>query len=749
MQKCAVPLFSLLLICYYPVHTFAQDRDILVKKVDALPVNSSEEKLKKATLQWALNEAQMEEKAGNADEVQGLLNDVEVSINAKIGARQLAPTNIFPLMPKFEQNTIAQSAVKDMDKLIAAGISTDPNSPINHPTGVADYNNKLGPQGLLLAEAFCHPQSPHLGDPKAVALMFHIFEVLFHNHMPGSKLLGDFGHSAIMTEMYLMVKTVYPDLILPSRQKNWELSIKSNADVIMKMRSNLFKEGKSGTAYPNADVKYITALVYSSMVLNDSQYQETALAGEKLMSSAIYPDGGWAYIGEQNENYTYHTINISETCRLFQLTGDLIAKKNIEASRWYLPLSIEPPGVAEYAMAPGWKHYWNQIKGQEVAYMLASVLNDPQNMRIAKFDVPKPDFILASYYRDDIIAAPTPDNYFVYDRNIEGPRGRFGNYSFSGTSRNMPHEDRGKSTNIGAMMLYPRDKLPRSIQPGYPLNAALDIAGTEILLKPGGDAPVELSRDETNAVTVGRDVAAVTTNYRISPYHGTVTNFTGQQAWLYTPQRIVGLVKVTSLKDQDVFGVNGVISFLSVKPKNVEIRQYQVMANNTFEYGPFITQIHDHNYGRIIQTYATDRLSDATIKLIDQRATDDKQMTALHYSQNESHYYLAEIRPETSAPATAVKKIDTGNGLIAFELVDADKHYRLIYNPTVTDITYQLKVQPGLKQLYLHSSGEEYRPAWIGSDGKETLINGPTIIKPSHNVISVVIPAGKHVVLIN
>ena len=381
--------------------------------------------------------------------------------------------------------------------------------------------------------------------------------------------------------------------------------------------------------------------------------------------------------------------------------------------------------------------------------MLATVLNDPQNMRIAKLEAPKADFILASYYRDDITSAPTPDNYFVYDRNIQGPRGRFGPYSFSGTSRNMPNEDRGKSTYVGAMMLYPSGKLPAGVPPGYPLNAALDVAGTEVVIKSNGDAPAELSREETNAVTVDRDVAAVTTNYRISPYHGPATNFAGQQAWLYTPQRIIGLVKVTSLKDQDVFGVNGVISFLSVKTKKSELHKFQLSANNVFQYGPFITKIYDHNYGQIIQTYATDRLSDATIKLTDSRPGNDKQMTALHYSQNESRYYLAEIRPETSAPAIAIKKFDAGNGLIAFEVEEADKDYRLIYNPTAADVTCQLKVQPGLKQLYLHSSGEEFRPAWIGSDGKESLVNGPTIVKPSNNILSVIVPAGKHVVLIN
>jgi hypothetical protein len=740
---------ALLIIVSLSKTAVGQNRGILAKKVSAITANTPEEKLKKATLQWALDESAREEKAGNMADANVLLDDIEVSINSKMGIKHTAPKNLFPPVPKFSTNPLAKAAVTEMDKLIAIGIPADPNSPINNPKEVGDYNNKLGPQGLVLAEALCYPESPYSGDPKVIALMFHIFEVMFRNHMPGSKLLGNFGHSPVMTEMYLMVKTVYPDLILPSRKKNWELSLQANTKVIMDMNAKKFNECKPSSAYPNSDVKYITTLAFASILFDDPLYMQTAKAGERLVSTAIYPDGGWAYIGEQNENYTYHSIDISETCRYFQLTGDTVAKKNIEASKWYMPLSIEPPGVADYAMAPGWKHYWNQVKAPETAYMLGSLLNDPQNMRVAAMDAPKADFILASYYRDDITKAPTPDNYFVYDSNIQGPRGRFGTYSFSGTSRIMPTEDRGKSTYTGAMLLYPAGKLPKGVSTTYPLNVALDMAGTEVLLKPNGVSPVELSREEINATTVSRDVAAVTTTYRVAPYHGPETSFRGQQAWLYTPQRMVGLVEVTSLKEQDVYGVNGIISFLWSKPKNDEVRKYQALPNNTFKYGGFITQLHDHNYGSVAQAYATDRLSSATLKLLDAKSKDTSENKPIHYLQNETHYYLAEIRPETSAPATEVKKIETGTGLLAFEVIENAKYYRLIFNPTNQDITYISTIPAGIKQIQLHKSGEQYRPAWISKTGKDELINGATTINPINNKISLIVSAGKHIIITN
>ncbi|MGH6903116.1 MAG: hypothetical protein ACREIR_10290, partial [Geminicoccaceae bacterium] len=44
-----------------------------------------------------------------------------------------------------------------------------------------------------------------------------------------------------------------------------------------------------------------------------------------------------------------------------------------------------------------------------------------------------------------------PDHYILYDRNVEGPRGRFGRWSFAGTTRDLG-DRRGKNTYVGAMI---------------------------------------------------------------------------------------------------------------------------------------------------------------------------------------------------------------------------------------------------------------------------------------------------------
>lgn len=722
--------------------------------VAALPDAAPDQALKKATLQWALDEAQFDIKTGRSDDAQALAEDVAQSLTARMGERLAAPPNLLPPIPHFAQNPVAQGAMATLDKTLAAGVSANPNAMMNNPQGVGDFNNHLAPQALLMAEALCHPQSPRVGDPKIVPVMFHYFETMYRTHLPGSNLLGNFGHSAGMAEMYLIVQTVYPSLILPSRKREWETSIRANADAIMAAKAAVFRAGKPGTAYPNDDIKVLNALVYTDMALHHPEYREVADAGERLMSTAIFPDGGWTYIGDQNENYTYHTIDISETCRLWQLTGSLVARANIETARWYIPLSIEPPGVAEYSTSPDWKHYWNQIKGGEAALMVADVLNDPQNLRVARMQPLNGDLILASFYRDDFAPAPTPDDYFVYDRNILGPRGRFGPFSFSGTSRATPIDNRGKSTYAGCMLLYPANALPKGVSPTYPLDSALDVATVEVedrapAARGAGfhNAPDALAREETDGACVGRNVAAVTATYRLGPYHGAAIDWTGQQAWLYTAQRLVGLVTVTSRKDQDVYGVNGSLSFLWDQPKNATARKFQSLPDGSLQYGGLVTTIHEQDYGRVVTDYSNERNAVGEIRLLDPKATDESEAAPIHYAQGETHYYLAEIRPASSPPADAVSRIHTDGGLIGIDLKEGTAHYRLIFNPTTAPLTYQATLGWNAPQVMLHTAGEQYRPAWIGSNHQEEDINGPKPVATVNDAVTVPVPAGAHVLL--
>ena len=117
----------------------------------------------------------------------------------------------------------------------------------------------------------------------------------------------------------------------------------------------------------------------------------------------------------------------------------------------------------------------------------------------------------ATLYRPELKGEPLADNYLVYDRNVQGPRGRFGRWSFAGTTRFLGDGCQGKDTFVGGMVV---DEPTRR----YPLNAALQVVTNQFRLQPR--KPYEgncrrwrecryLSQEERNAVTLAADFATL------------------------------------------------------------------------------------------------------------------------------------------------------------------------------------------------------------------------------------------------
>ena len=730
------------------------------KVVQALPVSSADQKLKKAVLVWALEEAKAFQDAGMAGEAQAMLKDVETLLPKKIGQPQSAPENLFPPIPKPKDNPYVLDAVKTVEKLVA---ENERFSKAKSTAHVRDFKGweypRLASEGVELARALCHPQSPLAGDARLVVPLLRRFAEVYRSLEPGSKNLADFGCSDSLAEMYLLVRTRYPDLIPPSRQTVWEQAIKVNTEAILAQKGAIFAAGKPGTGYPNADFRLINGLLFGGMVLNRADFRKAAEAGMQLMATCLYPDGGFCYISTQNEVLTYHAANINAAARYWQVTGIELAKSLVVRSRRYYPLSVEPGGVADYSMAPSWKHYWNTIDGSDIAAIVAGITGDAQNFRIARSGHPKGDLFLATFYRDDITPAPAADNYIVHDRNLQGARGRFGAFSFAVTARNLLDDDRGKSTYVGCMVL---EKYSPS-KNGWPLSAALDSIGSEVRVQPldpaksgpGKSTTTEngvdaFSQREHNAATTARDFAALTTTYALSGYKTKPIDWEGRQEWLLTSNRLVGLLSLRSLKDQKAYAMRGCLNLVSGRGAWGVKKQFKNLSPDSFQYGALITKILAQDYGAVATEY-TDVMNagpgkSGRIVLLDQAAAAAGQRTPITYPKDTEHFYLVEIRPKFSPSATSVTRLALKNGLVGVELAENNRKLRLIHNPKSTPETYTDTLD-WTGKIQIHRSGEEYRPAWIGEDGKEEHANPPQVI--TGGAVKVEIPAGAHVVLEN
>ncbi len=381
-------------------------------------------------------------------------------------------------------------------------------------------------------------------------------------------------------------------------------------------------------------------------------------------------------------------------------------------------------------------------------------------MRIARMNPVSGDFVEASFYRPDAVAAPDPDDYFVYDRNIQGPRARFGLFSFSGTGRPTPGDDRGKSSFVGCMVLDPPGTPPANRQtPSYwTLSAALQNANCRVRVQPYGLAAgtansaalsLSLSQQETDATTVAPDFAALTTSYRLSAYKLPARDWMGEQEWLCTPHRLVGLVMLRSLKEQEAYGMEGNLQMVSGRGSWGASRQFQTLPDNSFQYGQLVTHICDQDFGRV--TISDTDLGDddpaksGSVLLRDVAPPATGQTALQHYAQGAQHFYLVEVRPASSTPADAVTRLTPGGGLAGFEVREAGHHYRLVHNPTAGPLTYTAKLDWGTPQIWLHRSGEQYRPAWINPDGKS--VDPGAVAALSSADVKVTVPAGANIVL--
>ena len=162
------------------------------------------------------------------------------------------------------------------------------------------------------------------------------------------------------------------------------------------------------------------------------------------------------------------------------------------------------------------------------------------------------------------------DDYMVYDRNVRGPRGRFGPFSFVGSASPYTQERRGKWTFVGAMVLNDPDDEGYEAS-GWNLNAALADVVPRVRTQtgdPGYDPRTDivhfLSQGIQSAALATPDAASLTASYRLSNYWSfEEEGWAAQQQWVFTPERLVGLVSLESREAQSADSMQLVVKTVS------------------------------------------------------------------------------------------------------------------------------------------------------------------------------------------
>jgi hypothetical protein len=574
---------------------------------------------------------------------------------------------------------------------------------------------KEGAETLSAAYAYLHPQSPHRYDPDYLARLKVLLDANFHS-TSGNALSG-IAYCFQSAYAYMLLKHHRPADLTAAEIADWEAALVRFCDYNLSQNTLLYDDHILANLWLNGDIRIAKAIYFAGIALSNTTYQAKAQqAIDLVMTQAVAGDGATHYVGFNNEVSTYRDVSINSMLWWWVITGSPEMKAALDQTIPYVPLSVEPSGFQEQSTAISYKHMYNGLRGRQAALATAYLYGDRYNYYFGQDVESRLDadyaVLLASLYRGSMAPLTPPTDFILYDRAIMGPRGRWADWAFVATGRNPQtagpeHDDQGyaghhggKNTFIGAMALG-------SWANNTSLKAALDGVCPEFKNKAGvtGDWARStdgvyrfLSQDE-NTSTITRDTfATLATDYRLServsspatPEWGAGTDWFGEQAWLMTEDRVVGLVQIHSEAAADIYGINirivlsgGRVPIIGAYHDVVEV------ASNEYDFGELSLRIGENNFGGIqtvqrvgMQNGAGDEYG-AILRLHD--SADRADDTLINYPAGTRRWAVVECIRNGRSFASYVNNVTEGDHNVAvLEVREADRRFRLIQNLTAS-----------------------------------------------------------------
>jgi hypothetical protein len=475
--------------------------------------------------------------------------------------------------------------------------------------------------------------------------------------------------------------------------KRWEAPLKELVEFQYEHWGQRSGHAWSGSAfeYPNQDVFHLYEMALAHGFWGDGKYQESAQKTLDGLEAHLLPDGGLNYIGPETESPCYHDLNVLWLARYYNLTGDERARELLVRTTPYYPLTYSNEGRPEYYTDCWWKHYWSDgaACGPEI---IAGITGDPQNKWLADRLLERVGpgaqsqaIYAGMFYRDDVEPQPLPDNYVKLDRNISGPRGRFGSWYFAATPGGG-----ARDTFVGAMVCEP-DRAD-------PLNGAFLAANIEVAL--GGEGARDRTHlyisgpDDSTDTLIADDVAAIGARYSPrKPYINSVvgrevppTPWQATQVWLLTRHGLVGLVEIEATEEQTVPYIGGELRFGPSAPLTYD------EAAVLFRCGAITCRLLEGNFATVEMMaarpgYAQKATNHSAVIL----RTPGDSYTA---RPGEPLRYAAVVAPEGTAEVGAFERLEL-DGAWGFSVAIGGEGLRVLFNPSDEAVTVRLPTSGG------------------------------------------------------
>ena len=615
----------------------------------------------------------------------------------------------------------------------------------------------------LAALAYLHPESPYKGKQEILDRLITLLDGRFGYWNASDKNLGDHIGTSDCTYAYLLLKTYAPDKIPAAKKAAWEEAIKRHTDMMITNNPLIYRDHLVGPLIVNMDVFRIMSVYFGGLATDDKTSAELGKSAfENCLTKSGFADGGTHYVNYHNEVFIYHNSIVCAAAWYYLLTGSPKVKAFLESMTHYLPLSNHY-GFCDYSTAPPWKAFYGPCS-PEAALLMAFVTGDPYNYEIGK-DA-KPSIELAFLYKPGLSGKKAPDNFLLYDRNILGPRARFGTWGAVGTTRdpstgapevqeNYSPPTVGIGTFVGAYTLKKEGS--------GDLSAALHGACPEVKISAGPESDISRGGKWAfltgpschNSVSKSTSVYGLSTRYPINKRSGAAdlkaySGWDGIQEWVFTPDRLIGLSAIACDKSQTAFGLAQRLVLVSNRfggqPGDGKVQAFVADSPDSWNYGNLRLKTHWCDYGgktnavyfSIMGGYdpkgPQDNQGSVLMTLEDPAVPLDK---ATSYAGGTEKHALIEATSKGKSFATDVSLLRLPDGLRGFEFSEEGRKIRMIHNVTGSSVNDSDAMKAPFAQTRILTS-------WDAVDLRTLSAMGGVVTIPK-----ITIPPYGHVLILN
>lgn len=664
-------------------------------KIADLPEQTYPEKLKKASLQLSYTQAADSIRVGKFEQSKLILEDIDATIPVEFSYPDTSH-RFFKELSVTEGNPYLDSVYKWFEDNIKKEdegwfIATAEQTPWKGFYG--NYGSRGESDNIeRYVWIATHPESKYKENTEAMVRVlkrvYCFMDSLVSCDDPKQlEYLYDWFGAEKMMFFVNLIDEVYPEIIMPNQREMYK-------EALRKLNKHWLDENDPGGWSFNKDCGLMGIFLNTGIFLDDDEILAEAEKRMNNVNGMLYEDGGFLYMYSSAPVPSYQDMCLDILNRIYLTTGNEQMIELIKGTEYFGTIAVEPGFVQDFTTCPPNKWMWNTSSdpGTEVVeyYTQNPYLRNILNRKLVGYGTTKKGAdaispMYAMYYRNDVEPAPLPDNYTVFDRNINGPRARYGSFSYTVNGRMKETSPIGNQTFVGSIIV---DQVKEDSV--YPLNAALLGVFPGVRVKEGAgfwDRNATYSSNEKPVLSMGRNFSAFSVSYDLTGQSAGPsaweTGWKGRQQWILLEDRIIGVMETYCTESQQAYEATARIRLGYGRSGVLNKKEIQQLGNDQFAYGDIRVKLHDYNYAgtdiRAGGVFRDEPLYATDITLVDEKSMAEGNQELKTYDANTPYYFIMELKPAWAQGEATVTR-EQKDGLSILNVSVNGKKYTSFYN---------------------------------------------------------------------